>query len=261
MRAPQSPPRRSRFSRRAAAALTASAALAAGGCGGGIPLVTPPPVEHLPTGCVIADVSGSALRARGAYREEFNRLARDVAERNGRICLLMASGNPLAEARLHLADLKPEHVHNSLLRPKEIDRNVALVAGQFDYLLEHPGVGARGSGLVEAAAMAARGLEPEGELVFLSDAVQVSQLLDVHDADLSDAGIQAILDDFDEQRLLPDLTGVSVRFPLPFFHPPGSLESRRPPSESQIELRARIHAFWEAWAVRVNADQPLGWGT
>jgi hypothetical protein len=235
-------------------------ALPATGCGGEVPLISAAPVAHLPTGCVIADVSGSALRARAAYKQAFHELAVKVANENGRLCLVMASGNPLGESTVRTADLAPAHPDNSLLRPREIDQNVAQVDGQFAYLLRHPGVGARGSGLVEAAALAARGLEPDGDLIFLSDGVQDSAALNVHTADLSDAGIQRILDDLDRQRLLPDLTGVKVSFPLPFFHPPGSKEARRTPSAEQIEQRARIEAFWRAWALHVNADQPLGWG-
>ena len=228
------------------------------GCGGEIPLVSPRPVHHLPTGCVIADVSGSALLARDAYKRAFHDLATEVANENGRICLVMASGNPLAESTVHIADLAPQDPNNSLLRPREIKQNVTQVDNQFAYLLRHPGVAAPGSGLVEAAVLAKRGLEPEGKLIFLSDSVQVSHALDVHHADLSDAGIQRILDDLDRQGLLPDFTGVTVSFPLPFFHPPGSQE-RHAPGASAIELRARIEAFWRAWSYRVNANQPLDW--
>jgi hypothetical protein len=224
------------------------------GCGtGGVPLISAPKVEHQPASCVLADVSGSTINARSAYQQRFDALARRVAGQNGLICLVMASGNPLAESAAHVADLTPADPHNSLLVRGEINDIVAQVDTQFAYLLKHPGVAARGTALVEAAVVADRSLQPGGTLEFLSDSVQLSPVLDVHRADLSPTGIQTILAGLDQQRLLPDLTGIDVAFPLPFFHPPRPGDERRPPSATDTVLRQQIEDFWRAWAVRVNA--------
>jgi hypothetical protein len=241
----------------ACALLALGVALA--GCGE-VPLVSSAPVKHLPTGCVVADVSGSALRARDAYKQAFHELAVQVANANGRLCLVMVAGNPLAESTVRMADLAPQDPGNSLQRGPEIARNVAQVDAQFAYLLQHPGVRARGSGLVEGAMLAARGLQPGGKLIFLSDGVQDSHVLDVHTADLSDANLPHILDDLGRQQLLPDLSGITVSFPRPFFHPGSAQDTGQAPGASATALQARIEAFWRAWSVRVGANQPLEWG-
>jgi hypothetical protein len=208
-------------------------------------------IDHSkPSTCVIADLSGSTHSVRSQYVDSFSETAReDGLEGSGNLCMIVAAGDP-TQRRVATASVGPIHRGNSTYAPPEVKERVDLVTGQFRQVLINPGRLSGGSALMESASVASNYLKSGDVLVFYSDAFQNSPLINVYKMEYSDADIEAALDTLQARRLLPDLHGVSVRFPFPLVRPEGS-------GLSATEL-AGVHAMWERWAVRTGAK--LRWG-
>jgi hypothetical protein len=209
-------------------------------------------IDHSkPSTCVIADVSGSTRNARGNYVGSFSDTVRkDGLEGSGDLCMIIAAGDP-TQRPVMTANVGPIHRGNSTYAPREVEGKVKTITDQFRQVLVDPGVLVKGSALMESASVASNYLESGDVLVFYSDAFQMSPLIDVHDMDYSDAGIDAALNKLDARRLLPKMPGVTVRFPFPLVRP------------EQTDLTAGqmagIKAMWERWAVRTGTK--LEWGS
>lgn len=200
-------------------------------------------------GCALADVSRSTEDVRGEYVDEFKRFATDIGTHGaGRVCLVVAAGDPLAESNVIWADVGPtaEHRNSPDFAPGEIKQNVDAATEDVEKLLANPPVSKGGSALIEAGLVAGQVLKPGDVLLWLSDGVQNSRAVgNFHRLDLSDAGIQRLLEELEQQGLLADLEGVHVEIPLLLYHPGGMNMS----AERQVQIRR----FWEAWAERCGA--------
>jgi hypothetical protein len=194
-------------------------------------------------------VSGSTRSARSEYAGAFSTFATDIGEDGtGNLCLIVAAGDPIAESEPMFAPVGPseEHRDSPDFAPGEIRANVEAATQDFEALMIHPRLANDGSALVEAAVVAADVLQPGDRLSILSDGIQSSPTIgDFHEIDLSDAGIDALLDRLQQSGLLADLHGVVVEMPLLLFHP-GGLHMR-------AERQADIRRFWERWAQRAGA--------
>ncbi|MBE2318340.1 hypothetical protein DVA67_020330 [Solirubrobacter sp. CPCC 204708] len=222
-------------------------ALAAAGCG------DDDGPQQLASGCALADVSGSTRTARSEYAGAFASFARHIGERgSGRLCLIIAAGDPIAESAPLFAPVGPseEHRDSPDYAPGEITENVNVARTDFESMMTDPPVSARGSALVEAAVVAADVLAPGDRLTILSDGIQTSETVgDFHDVDLSEAGITALLDRLEQAGLLADLQNVTVEMPLLLYHPGGLNMS--------AERQAAIRRFWQRWAERAGARLDL----
>jgi len=201
------------------------------------------------SGCAILDVSESTRQSRGVYTEEFAQFATDIGnDGSGDICVVLAASDPLAEAvplETSVAPL-PANV-GTPEAPGEIEEGVLRTTKEVAGIFEHPGIDEKGSGLLEAANVAAKRLHPGDRLVYLSDGLQwskgVGHLIKM---DLSPAGIERLIAHLREESLLPSLRGVHVEFPLMLYRPEGI--------EATPAQKNRIPAFWEAWARATGAD-------
>jgi len=201
------------------------------------------------SGCTILDVSESTRKSRGAYIEEFATFATEIgSEGTGRICVVLAAADPLAEARPRTVSVAPLSVNvGTPEAPREIEEQVLDATREVSETLEDPEVEEKGSGLVEAANVAAPRLRPGDRLVFLSDGLQwskgVGHLIKM---DLSEEGIGRLINRLEREDLLPDLDGVRAEFPLLLYRPDGI--------EASPGQKRRIVAFWKAWAAATGAE-------
>jgi hypothetical protein len=201
------------------------------------------------SGCAILDVSESTEDARGVYTGEFAKFATEIGnDGSGEICVILAAADPLAEAVPITRSIAPLETNLDTPRaPVEIEEGVNDLTTEVAEIFERPGIDTRGSGLIEAANVAAKRLEPGDRLLYLTDGLQwtrsVGHLVQM---DLSPAGIDRLLERLRHQSLLPDLSGVTVEFPRLLYHPEGI-------SVDAAQKRAVI-AFWEAWADATGAN-------
>jgi hypothetical protein len=201
------------------------------------------------SGCAILDVSESTEDARASYTEKFAEFATEIGnDGSGNVCVILAAADPLAEAVPVSNSVAPDPKNvGTPDAPIEIEEKVeAMTAGVAD-LLEDPGIDDRGSGLVEAANVAAKHLQAGDRLVYLSDGLQWSKSVGhLMQMDLSTAGIAALIRRLDREGMLPDLRGVQVDFPLMLFHPEGFT--------GDLAQENRVPVFWEAWAAATHAN-------
>jgi hypothetical protein len=201
------------------------------------------------SGCAILDVSESTRQSRGVYTEEFAKFATDIGnDGTGKICVILAAADPLAEAVPLETSIAPLSGNvGTPEAPVEIEEGVLRTTQEVAEILEHPGIDEKGSGLVEAANVAAKRLQPGDRLIFLSDGLQwskgVGHLIKM---DLSPSGINKIITHLRDEHLLPNLKGVQVEFPLMLYRPEGI--------EASPGQKNRIPAFWQAWARATRAD-------
>ena len=201
------------------------------------------------SGCAILDVSESTRKSRGAYTEEFARFATEIAnDGTGKLCVILAAADPLTEAipvRTSVAPL-PGNA-GTPDAPVEIEGNVLGVTKEVVEILEHPEIQEKGSGLIEAANVAARTLHPGDRLIYLSDGLEwskgVGHLIKMN---LSATGIRRLLTRLKREDLLPKLRGVHVEFPLLLYRPDGV--------EATPAQKERVIAFWEVWGEATEAD-------
>jgi len=199
-------------------------------------------------GCAILDVSVSTQKARASYVEKFSEFATSIGnEGSGRICVILAAADPQLEAIPVDASVAPEPgAADTPDAPIQIEENVEEMSLRVAGFLEHPPVNQRGSGLVAAANVAARKLQPGDRIIYLSDGFEWSKTVGhLMEMDLSPEGIAVLLSRIDRLGLLPDLNGIEVEFPLMLYHPGGL--SRDMAQEN------RVVAFWEAWAEATGA--------
>lgn len=246
----------------AAALAVVCAALVASGCGAesdaganGAPGTAPRDarIDGDTVGCTLADVSDSTVRARREYTAEFARFATALGEKGaGRVCLVVAAGDPLAESKPMWAPVgpSPEHRDSPDLAPGEIQASVAAASRDVGQMLAHPPAHRGGSALVEGAVVAGRVLQPGDVLQFLSDGMQNSAATgSFYRRDLSPSGIRQLLDTLQQQGLIAHLDGVQVVMPLVLYHPGGTGTSA--PRQTQVTN------FWRAWAARAGATLTL----
>jgi hypothetical protein len=222
--------------------LIAAVAIAESGGGG-----------HKASGCLILDVSKSTAEARSRYPEEFRQFATTIAaEGSGDICLILAAADPVAEGTPIYSSVAPDP--DNAGKPKgvaEIKAKIEQATTDVEAMMEQPGVMQGGSGLVEAAAVAAEHLESGDELLFLSDGLQWSKAGGhLMTTDLTPATIARILRELDEGELLPDLHGVKVHFPLMLYHPEGF--------HGHVIAARKVKPFWEAWGRATGAELTIG---
>jgi hypothetical protein len=202
-----------------------------------------------PTGCLILDVSESTAEARSRYPDEFRAFALALAEEGtGDVCLIRAGKDPIAEGAPVFTSVAP--TPGNLGKPKgveEIEKNVETATAEITALGEDPGVREGGSGLVEAATVAAETLDPGDEILFLSDGLQWSRAGGhLMKMDLSAAGISRHIQTLEDRDLVPDLEGVKVYFPLILYHPESF--------HGHFVEAQRVKTFWEAWARAAGAE-------
>ena len=202
-----------------------------------------------PGGCAVADVSGSTRDIRDTYAEAFRTFAGGIGTTgSGKVCLIVAAGDPIAEGLPQFADVGPDADHKDSpdLAPVDIKRKVDAATADVSAQLAHPKVGVSGSALLEGASVAAKGLKPGDKLLWLTDGVQNSPAVgDFTQIDLSDEAIARLLNDLQRKHLLPSLTGVEVQMPFLLYHPGGM--------RMRVERQQQIQKFWQAWATRVGA--------
>jgi hypothetical protein len=222
--------------------------LALSGCGG-----ASDPQRAQISGCVIADVSGSTATARASYTAGFTQFAQHIGESgSGRVCVVLAAGDPLAEDHPVNLNVGPGASATSANgQPQSARLRMALAIAKarhlFEEVLAEPAIGQNGSALIEAALVAAPNLQPGDELMYLSDGIQNNSTTgDFHYVNLSPAGISQLLDRLAREHLLANLRGVHVVFPFLLYHP-GGLHM----AHSQ---EVAIRMFWEAWASRCGAS-------
>lgn len=201
------------------------------------------------SGCAILDVSESTQDVRGAYTEEFAEFATDLANNGtGKVCVILAAADPLAEAPPLDRSVAPLPAQvNTPEGPVEIEEKVLKLTEEVVHLFEEPPIDEQGSGLVEAANVAAKRLGPGDRLLILSDGLQwskgVGHLIKM---DLSPTGIETLIGRLRREGLLPDLRGVHLEFPLMLYHPDGIVAT---PAQKK-----HVIAFWEAWAEATGAE-------
>jgi hypothetical protein len=201
------------------------------------------------SGCAILDVSESTEDARPVYTEEFAKFATEIGnEGTGEICVILAAADPLAEAVPIERSVAPLPANVGTPQgPVEIEENVNSLTAEVAAVFENPGIDETGSGLVEAANVAAKKLEPGDRLLYLSDGLQWSpsggRLLTM---DLSTAGISHHIQQLRTDDLLPDLSGVTVEFPRMLYHPDGI--------DVDAAQKRGVVAFWKAWASATGAE-------
>jgi hypothetical protein len=201
------------------------------------------------SGCAILDVSESTEDARPVYTEEFAKFATEIGnEGTGEICVILAAADPLAEAVPIERSVAPLPANVGTPRgPVEIEENVNALTAEVAAVFEHPGIDNHGSGLVEAANVAAKRLQPGDRLLYLSDGLQwtpsAGHLLKM---DLSTTGISRYIQRLRTENLLPDLSGVTVEFPRLLYHPGGI--------EVTAAQKTGVVAFWEAWSLATGAQ-------
>lgn len=203
---------------------------------------------HKSSGCAILDVSVSTQKARASYTEKFANFATEIGnEGSGEICVVLAAADPLVEAVPVTTSVAPDpELAGTPEGPVEIEEKVAVAMAEVTELLEHPSIDTRGSGLVEAANVAAKKLEPGDRIIYLSDGFEWSKAVGhLMQMDLSTAGIAKLIQRLKREGLLPDLHGITVEFPLMLFHPEGL---RRNASQEN-----RVVDFWKAWAAATGA--------
>lgn len=223
------------------------------------------------SGCVIADVSESTDEVRNRstlrysrYVETFGAFATGIGmDGSGRVCVILAAGNPLTEGAPVdvFVGPQPEHRDSPDYRGPDVQAAVGSAQAGLREVFENPARTQPGSALAEAAVVAADKLEPGDRLMFLSDGVQHSPPAgSFRAADLSSQGIELLLDRLDGRGLIPDLEGVYVEFPHLLEHPGDEADtdaSAVTPAQG-IDIRA----FWTAWADRVGAaDISFGTGS
>jgi hypothetical protein len=209
--------------------------------------------EHKATGCVILDVSESTAEARTRYPEEFRAFASSIAENgSGEICLVLAGAEPIAEGAPVFTSVAPAPENEG--KPAgvaEVETNIENATAEVTRLTEDHSIREGGSGLVEAAAVAAEYLGPGDELIYLSDGLQWSEAGGrLMDMDLSPSGIAEIVNTLEERQLIPDLEGVKVYFPLMLYHPEGF--------QGEAAEANKIKGFWQAWAQATGAELTTG---
>ena len=200
------------------------------------------------SGCAILDVSESTEDARPVYTEEFAKFATEIGnEGTGDICVILAAADPLAEAVPIERSVAPVPANVGTPQgPVEIEENVNALTAEVAAVFENPGIDNRGSGLVEAANVAAKRLEPGDRLLYLSDGLQWTPSGRLLKMDLSTAGISRYIQRLRTDNLLPDLSGVTVEFPRLLYHPGGI--------EVDAAQKRGVVAFWETWASATRAQ-------
>jgi hypothetical protein len=197
---------------------------------------------------VVPDLSGSK-DVRGLYQRTFGhvrdrrrnrRLGRALPDAGGR-------GDGDGKSEPLETTVGPENPDNPAYAPAEIAQAVEVAKQSFGDLLVDPNLSHRGSPIVEATSQAGRLTHRGDKLLIVSDGIQASELTgDFHDIDLSDEGVEKLLDKLDAKHLIPDLTGVAVSMPVLLIHP-GGIGLDEPRQE-------RVRAFWAAWAKRTGAN-------
>lgn len=200
-------------------------------------------------GCAVGDVSGSTRDVRDTYTDAFRAFATRIGTTgNGKVCLIVAAGDPIAEGVPRFAEVGPDADHEDSpdLAPVDVKRKVDVATADVASALAHPEVGVGGSALVEAASVAAQVLKPGDKLLWLTDGVQNSPAVgDFTQIDLSDAAITRLLDDLASKDLLPSMAGIEVQMPFLLYHPGGM--------RMRVERQQQVKGFWDAWADRVGA--------
>jgi hypothetical protein len=234
--------------RAALAPLGALCAFALAGCGVPAGLVSAAPRPNTQT-CFIAQVTPDLRESQAAYLSAFRTAATDAGlHQSGRICLILAAGDPLSEGHVVWANVAPAHP-GTVAAEHEVNKSVSVVTEQLRETLAAPPVTQPGAALVEAAAVAAPLLHPGDTLVYLSDGVE-THAFDMINASLTPDRVRGRLNDLAHRALLRGLQGVTVAFPQPLAHPGGL--------PTYLTRQARIQGFWEAWAQSVGAS--LRWG-
>jgi hypothetical protein len=206
------------------------------------------------SGCAILDLSESTGEARTRYPGEFQRFATAIAdEGSGKICMVLAGADPIAEAPPLQTSVAPDSPGTPKGR-EEIEQKVATATAEVSRMTENSQVEEeesglveeKGSGLVEAAVVAAQQLQQGDRILYLSDGLQWSpaggRLMKM---DLSPAGIAALIRSLSDKDLLPDLEGIEVHFPLMLYHPEGY---------DDVVAAQRVTSFWRAWADATGAE-------
>ena len=106
-------------------------------------------------GCAIGDVSGSTAGVRDTYVAAFRTFATDIGtDGSGKVCLIVAAGDPIAEGVPQFANVGPDQEHRGSpdLAPVDVTRKVEAATADVSRELAHPEVGVGGSALVEAAS-------------------------------------------------------------------------------------------------------------
>lgn len=208
-------------------------------------------------GCIVVDVSPLPLRElTRSYPAGFERFVQRAATTgSGDICFAFAaqgmSGGTSAWANFACATPKDE-----LRCAPEIRQKVAAATSQLAAAAEGAGRLHGASELVEAIALVAPALRPGDEILLLSDAIQNSQLtgdFTRQATTLDPRGIRQILDKLADLRLLPDLSGRTLRIPYALYSSERPLNMRAPRREA-------VRAFWEAYAQRTGAALAFGGG-
>lgn len=208
---------------------------------------------HKTSGCVILDVSKSTAEARQRYPEEFRKFATSIAEEgSGEICLVLAAADPIAEGAPVYADVAPDPDNEGTpAGVDEVEEKIQNATDEVVRLTEDPGIREGGSGLVEAAVVAADSLQPGDELLYLSDGLQWSDAGGhLMKMDLSPTGVSHIIGTLEERDLVPDLKEVTVRYPLMLYHPESF--------HGNVVDANEIRGFWDAWARAVDAELDTG---
>lgn len=209
--------------------------------------------RHPASGCAIVDLSESTEDARSAYLAAFERFATAIGnEGSGKLCLILAAADPIAEGTPAFAEVGPESDDRGTPKAAgEIEARVRRATAQLAGLLAHPPVRQAGSALVEAAVVAGEVLGPGDRLLFLSDGLQWSRAGGhLQREDLTPAAISRRLDRLGGEGLLADLHGVTVTMPFFLYHPGGL--------GGGAVHEAQLRSFWGAWGKRSGAELMLG---
>jgi hypothetical protein len=220
------------------AALVVAVAIAESGEGG-----------HETSGCVILDVSESTAEARDRYPEEFRKFASSIAEKgSGEICLVLAAADPIAEGAPRYTSVAPEPDNEGTpAGVNEVEEKIGRATAEVVRLTEEPGIPDEGSGLVEAAVVAAESLQPGDELLYLSDGLQWSKAAGhLMKMDLTPGGVERIVENLKGRELVPDLEGVKVLYPLMLYHPEGY--------NGNVVAANKIKRFWTAWTSATRGE-------
>lgn len=201
-----------------------------------------------PTGktCVVADVSDSTKNVRGDYVTSFNRYADDAARNaSGALCVVLAAGKPQADSPGTWVNLAPANRYASNAT-QALKQNVDRVTAQFASILEDPGP-ARGSALIEGAYVGGSNLQEGDTLLILTDGIENSNAFgDMHELDLTPAGVERLLDRVEAAGMMPDLRGQKLVMPMLLVHRDGI--------GMTAEKLAQVRQFWRAYAERAGTQ-------
>jgi len=195
--------------------------------------------------CIVIDASKSTRYAVYDYLGRFDRESAAVAEAGGSLAVVVATGEPMVESDVEVSEDFGElggadRTSQRAAAVEDFTRGVHRGTRLASTGLANP---SSGSGIVAAVSLVAG--QGCASIEALSDGLEAADVRMKREDILTPSGRARLLDRLEARGLLPDLSGVELRFPFGGYLPQGT-------SIPKARLDA-VPKFWTDYSDRTGA--------